>query len=58
ASCNVMPLEVMNELNIKVTRAYGKCTAMDSRYVPILGCVKGLVVKLAAYLGKNLKLDV
>ncbi|KAH9295238.1 hypothetical protein KI387_038826 [Taxus chinensis] len=58
ASCNVMPLEVMNELNIKVTTTYGKCTAMDSREVPVVGCVKGLVVQLAAYPGKNLKLDV
>ncbi|KAH9294171.1 hypothetical protein KI387_040623, partial [Taxus chinensis] len=58
ASCNVMPLEVMNELDLKVTTAYGKCTAMDSREVPVVGCVKGLIVQLAAYLGKNLKLDV
>ncbi|KAH9321263.1 hypothetical protein KI387_015902, partial [Taxus chinensis] len=49
ASCNVMPLEVMNELDIKVTTAYGKCTTMDSREVPVVGCVKGLVVQLAAY---------
>ncbi|KAH9315166.1 hypothetical protein KI387_023793 [Taxus chinensis] len=58
ASCNVMPLEVMNELDIKVTTAYGKCTAMDSREVPVVGCVKGLVVQLASYPGRNLKLDV
>ncbi|KAH9323752.1 hypothetical protein KI387_018391, partial [Taxus chinensis] len=44
ASCNVMPLEVMNEL--------------DLREVLVLGCVKVLVVQLAAYPGKNLKLDV
>ncbi|KAH9298556.1 hypothetical protein KI387_030238, partial [Taxus chinensis] len=49
ASCNIMPLEVMNELDIKLTIAYGKCTAMDSREVPVVGCVKGLVVQLAAY---------
>ncbi|KAH9294979.1 hypothetical protein KI387_038567, partial [Taxus chinensis] len=48
-SCNVMPLEVMNELNIKVTTAYGKFTAMDSIEVPVVGCVKGLVVQLVAY---------
>ncbi|KAH9311631.1 hypothetical protein KI387_026666, partial [Taxus chinensis] len=58
ASCNVMPLEFMNELNIKVIAAYGKCTIMDSREVPILGCVKGFLVQLAAYLGKNSKLNV
>ncbi|KAH9306191.1 hypothetical protein KI387_010595, partial [Taxus chinensis] len=49
ASCNVMPLEVMNELDIKVTKTYGKRTVMDSREVPVSGCVKGLVVQLAAY---------
>ncbi|KAH9330935.1 hypothetical protein KI387_003043, partial [Taxus chinensis] len=49
ASCNVMPLEVMNELNIKVTIAYGKHSTMDSRVVPVVGCVKGLVVQLEAY---------
>lgn len=58
ASCNVMSLEVMNELNIKGTKYYGKCNKMDSREVPVLGCVKGLVVQLVAYSGKNLKLDV
>ncbi|KAH9302428.1 hypothetical protein KI387_014011, partial [Taxus chinensis] len=58
ASCNLMPLEVMNELNIKVTTTYGKCTAMDSREVPVVGCVKGLVVQLAVYPGKYLTLNV
>ncbi|KAH9298392.1 hypothetical protein KI387_030074, partial [Taxus chinensis] len=58
ASCNVMPLEVMNELDIKVTTTYGKFTTMYSREVLVVGCVKGLVVQLAPYLGKNLKLDV
>lgn len=29
ASCNVMRLEVMNELDIKVKEEYGKCTNMD-----------------------------
>ncbi|KAH9291178.1 hypothetical protein KI387_043631, partial [Taxus chinensis] len=58
ASCNVMPLEVMNELGIKVITTYGKCIAMDSREVPVVGCVKDLVVQLASYPGENLKLDV
>ncbi|KAH9300013.1 hypothetical protein KI387_011596, partial [Taxus chinensis] len=49
ASCNAMPLEVMNELNIKVTTSYGKYTTMDSGEVPVVGCVKGLVVQLATY---------
>ncbi|KAH9324883.1 hypothetical protein KI387_005061, partial [Taxus chinensis] len=49
ASCNVMPLEVMNELDIKVTPKYGKCTTMESKEVPVVGCVKCLVVQLAAY---------
>ncbi|KAH9297619.1 hypothetical protein KI387_029301, partial [Taxus chinensis] len=49
ATYNVMPLEVMNDLNIKVTTTYGKCTTMESIDVPVVGCVKGLLVKLAAY---------
>ncbi|KAH9308625.1 hypothetical protein KI387_036536, partial [Taxus chinensis] len=49
---------VMNDLDIKVKIAYGKCTAMDSREMLVVGCLKGLVVQLAAYPGKNLKLDV
>ncbi|KAH9318926.1 hypothetical protein KI387_020695 [Taxus chinensis] len=44
ASCNVMTLEVMNELNVKVIVAYGKCNAMDSREVLVAGCVKDLVM--------------
>ncbi|KAH9303258.1 hypothetical protein KI387_014841, partial [Taxus chinensis] len=31
ASCNFMPLEFMNELDIKVTTTYGRCTTMESR---------------------------
>ncbi|KAH9308430.1 hypothetical protein KI387_036341, partial [Taxus chinensis] len=58
ASCNVMPLEVMNELNIKVTNFFGKFTAMDSREVPVIGYIKGMVVQLAAYLGKCLTMNV
>ncbi|KAH9293098.1 hypothetical protein KI387_041698, partial [Taxus chinensis] len=48
ASCNVIPLEVMNELDIKVTTEYGKC-AKDSREVLVVGSVKGLVVQIVAY---------
>ncbi|KAH9326444.1 hypothetical protein KI387_006622, partial [Taxus chinensis] len=48
-SCNVMPLEVMNDLDIKVIAAYGNSTTMESREVSVVGCVKGLVVQLAAY---------
>lgn len=58
ASCNVMPLEVMNGMDIKVRETYGKCTAMDSREVLVVRCVKGSVVQLTSYLGKNLKLNV
>ncbi|KAH9289577.1 hypothetical protein KI387_033694, partial [Taxus chinensis] len=58
ASFNVMPLEVINELNMKVTTSYGKCTTIDSREVPMVGCVKGLVVQLVDYLGINLTMDV
>ncbi|KAH9312300.1 hypothetical protein KI387_027335, partial [Taxus chinensis] len=58
ASCKVMPLEVMNELNIKVMTSYGKCTTMDLREVLVVGCVKGLVVQLATYPGTNLILNV
>lgn len=44
ASYNVMPLEVINEVDIKVIATYGKCNTMDSREVPVVGCVKDLVV--------------
>ncbi|KAH9325412.1 hypothetical protein KI387_005590, partial [Taxus chinensis] len=49
ASCNVILLEFMNELDIKVTEAFGKCQAMDLREVSVIGYVKGLVVQLVAY---------
>lgn len=52
ASYNVMPLEFMNILNIKVTKTYGKCNTMDSREVSVVGCVKGLVVQLIYYPGR------
>ncbi|KAH9288667.1 hypothetical protein KI387_032784, partial [Taxus chinensis] len=48
----------MNELDIKVTTVYGKGTAMDSREVPVVGCVKVIVVQVATYQGRKLTLDV
>lgn len=48
----------MNEINIKVITAFGKCTAMDSREVQVIGYVNGLVVQLATSLGKCLTMNV
>lgn len=58
ASCNLMPLEVMNELNMKVTIAFWKCTTMYLREVLVIRYVKGLVVQLTACPGKYLTLNV
>ncbi|KAH9289420.1 hypothetical protein KI387_033537, partial [Taxus chinensis] len=58
ASCNVMPLEFMNDMDLKIIEAYGKYISMDLREIPVVGCVKGLIMKLVAYPGNNLKLDV
>lgn len=58
ASCNVIPLKVMNELNIKVTKTFGKCTFMDSRKVLVIGYVQGLVVQLTSYPGMYLNMNV
>jgi len=34
-SNNVMPLEIMNELGLKVSKSFGKCFAMDSKEVNV-----------------------
>ena len=39
---NVMPLHVMKEMGLEVTRPYGNVCGIDSRRVPSYGLIKNL----------------
>lgn len=58
AAANVMPYGVMKELGLSVTTVYGKCYAMDNREVPIIGTMKDVEVKIAAFPEATYKMDV
>lgn len=55
---NVMPYGVMKELGLLVTTVYGKCYAMDNREVPVIGTMKDVEVKIAAFPKATYKMDV
>ena len=49
ASSNIITKNVMNMLNLKITRPYHNVCAMDSREIETHGIILNLQVKLAAY---------
>lgn len=49
ASNTVMPVEIMKSLGLKVDTPNGRCQAMDSREVPVIGTIKALPYRLEAY---------
>jgi hypothetical protein len=46
ASTNVMTLEIMNELGLKISKPYRNVQAMDSREVQVCEVIKNLEVHL------------
>ena len=58
ASNTVMPTDIMKSLGLKVDTPHGRCQAMDSREVPVIGTIKALPYKLAAYPDKQLTMSV
>jgi hypothetical protein len=47
-----MTLEVMNELELTISRPYRNLQMMDSREVQVCGIIKGLEVHLQEYLDR------
>lgn len=58
AAANIMPYGVMKELGLSVTTIYGKCYAMDNREVPMIGTMRDVKVKIAAFPEATYKMDV
>lgn len=58
AAASVMPYWVMQELVLSVSTLYGKCYAMDNREVPLVGTMKDVEVKIAAFPEATYKMDV
>jgi len=49
ASTNIMPLAIMQQAGLKIDKACGKCYAMDAREIPVIGIIKDVDFKLAAF---------
>ena len=55
---NVMPLHVMKEMGLEVTRPYGNVCGIDSRKVPSYGWIKNLRADLFACSYSSTMMDV
>eukprot|EP00253_Pinus_taeda_P002724 PITA_02724 len=58
ASHNLMPLSVMKQLNLQVTKPYRDLYSFDSNKVKCLGVIKDMVVSLAQIPTRSLVMDV
>ncbi len=58
ASANTMPLNVMNQLGLNITRQYKKVCGFNSKPVEVEGIIKDLKVSLARNLDISLPMDV
>ena len=58
SSHNLMPLSVMKQLNIQVTKPYRDLYSFDSNKVKCLGVIKDLAVSLAQIPARSLVMDV
>ena len=58
ASHNLMPLFVMKELNLQITKPYRDLQSFDSKRVKCVGLIKDMVVSLAQIPAKSIMMDV
>jgi hypothetical protein len=58
ASSNVMTRNVMEQLNLRISRPYHNVCAMDSRQIEVHGLIKDLQLHLAVYLDISVLMDV
>ena len=58
ASNTIMPFKVMESLCLKVDTKQGRCCAMDSREVSIIGTINALPYELVAYTDANLTMTI
>lgn len=58
ASHNLMPLSMMKELNLKITKPYRDLYSFDSKMVKCVGLIKDMVVSLAQIPARIIMMDV
>ena len=58
SSANIMTRKVMEQLNLKITRAYHNICAMDSREVKVVDIVLGFPIILAKYPDIHINMDI
>lgn len=58
ASHNFMPLTLMEQLGLQITKPYKDLYSFDSKRVKCLGMIKDLVVNLAQIPVKNIVMDI
>jgi len=58
ASHNLMPLSIMKQLNLQVTKPYRDLYSFDSNKVKCLGVIKDMAVSLAQILARSMVMDV
>ena len=58
ASHNIMPLSIMKELNLQITKPYRYLYSFESKMVKCVGLIKDMVVCLAQILAKSIVMDV
>ena len=58
ASHNLMPLSVMKELNLQITKRHRDLYSFDSKRVKCVGLIKDVVVSLAQIPAKSIVMDV
>ena len=58
ASYNLIPLLVMEQLGLEITKPYKDMYSFESRRVKCLGMIKDLVVNLAQILVKSVVMDI
>ena len=58
ASHNLMPLSVMEQLGLQITRPYKDLYSFDSKRVKCMGMIKDLVVNLAQIPAKSMVMDI
>lgn len=58
ASHNLMPLEVMEQLGLKISRPYKYLYSFDSKRVKCFGMIKDMVVNLAEIPVKSMVMDI
>ena len=58
ASHNLLPLSVMEQLGLQITRPYKDLYSFDSKRVKFMGMIKDLVVNLAQIPAKSMVMDI